>query len=165
MNNIDKLTFNLEMILTAVYDEDGNDVSNKYINWKMKDLDEMKEDNDENAACDYKWIITNLELEIFGSPFFEYCEDEIKFKIELDLRKDDGSDDEIYVILKSMPLHLKQLSLKCDIKIEEINVSISGIVHFKQCKLRAKLIDIVFDLEDLTELTILTNISVIAKYQ
>ena len=53
-----------------------------------------------------------------------------------------------------------------DLKLEQINVNISGIVHFKHDKLKRSLLDIGFDLqdEDIEELTISISVSVIAKY-
>ena len=161
----DEFTINLEMILTTVYDDNGNDVTNKYIECKTNDLDDGEDEEDKKGENNhYKWNITNLDA-IVESSYYVFSEDEIEFKIELDLRKENRYNN-IYIILKSMPLHLKQLSIKCDIKIEEINANISGFVHFKRGgKLRALIDSAEFELEDIEEMTILLNMNLIAKYQ
>ena len=65
-----------------------------------------------------------------------------------------------------MPLNLKQLSMRCDIKIEDINVNISNIVHFKQNKLKALLIDdILLHWDNMEKMTVLINMEIVAKHE
>ena len=132
---------------------------------KEKDLDEDREMNGYN----YKWIHPNLKetksKEKLKSPFYIYSKDEIKFEFGIET---DNCD--IYVILKSLQSDINRISIECDVRFGEMNINISGIVHFKQNALRRKLdtLDILPDFlkqEDSKQLTVLININVIAKYQ
>ena len=157
LENVEEFTFNLEMILTAVYDKNGNDLSEQYFN----DTDEKQEEinNIDTNLIDYKWNIKCTEPEILQSPFYVLVKDEIEFMIELNQKQE-----EIYVILNSME-NLQQLSMKCVLKIEELDVIISGIVHFKRGKLKGLLIETMPNFEtDMVETNILINMNVITKY-
>ena len=157
----EELTLNLEIILPAVYDKTGNDVSNQYIESKTDDLDEVNEESN-----DYYWDITNLDLEILESPFYIFSEDQIEFKIQLDLTKNDEMYDKIYIILKSMPSNIKQLTIKYVIQIDEINVDISGIVTFTQNKLKLSLIDewALNTSDNIKEMIVTVNTEFVSKY-
>ena len=163
MKHIDELTLNLEMILTAVYDANGNDSLFKYIVCKTEEFDEEKGKNEEEIdARDiwiFEWKIPNLDSKVLQSPFYTYPDDKIEFKIEFDLAAYT-----IHAILKEMPDHLKQFSMKFDIEIQDINNNISGYAHFKRNKLKAKIIDVALDLKDVKKMTVTINTCVIAMY-
>lgn len=161
MDNIDAFTFTLEMILTGVYDKNGNDLSENYINDTEQEQKEVIINDNVNSTNDYKWNINNLEAEILESPFYSLPGEEIEFKIELNQKED-----EISVILKPMT-NLKQLSMECVLKIEAMNVIISGIVHFKKHKLKGSMINTMprfATVTDLDEICVLINVNVITKH-
>ena len=138
----------------------------QYIDYEISDMDESKEENHTIVnVTDHTWNVTNLDSKVIESPFYYDVQNEFEFKVQLDFTKDGDEGDKIYIILKSMPSDLQQLSMKCNIKIEEVNTNISGIVHLKQKKLKGVLVDVVFDLEAVKTMTLITNIDVIAKYQ
>ena len=170
LQDVEELIFNLEMMLTAIYDNDGNDLSRKYIYDKKDDLDvgELKENYDHgtvNSVNHYRWDINNLEPKIVESQFYDDIKNGFEFKVQLDCTKDVDNSDKIYIILKSMPSDFKQLSIECNIKIEEINANISGIAHFKESKLKGLLVDVTFDLEEVEKMTVAITMKVIAKWQ
>ena len=144
---------------------DGNDLSPS----NLDNYDEEKHDSNYENTEDYQWNITNLQdlkkMFAIESPFYIYSNDEIEFRMKLDLRKNHYSDDEIYIILKSLPANIKQLSLKCEIKIEEFNLNLLGILHFKQTKLKAKITNFKLKKSDMKEMMTMTiRMHTIANY-
>ena len=158
---------NLEMVLTAVYDNDGNNVLNKYIDCKSSlDLKEEKKETEESNDKNHKWNTSRIRSASLHlqSPFYIDSENGIEFKIEL-IKGEHQDETDIYIILKSMPVDMRQLSMRCDVKIEQKNISMTGVVHFRQNRLKSKMIQVAFNFADLEEVTFSINMNVIEQYQ
>ena len=71
----------------------------------------------------------------------------------------------MFIVLKSMPANIKQLSLKFDIEFQEFDLNVTGILHFKQTNLNAKITHFRFKKSDMKEMTMIITMHTIAKYQ
>ena len=97
------------------------------------------------------------------SPLNEF--EGIKFEIELKTSEGNDDDDTIFFIADSSPDGVNQVSIKCEIKIEDIGANIRGTIHFKRDKLRALLVDtVILNLEETDRLSMNMKMQSIAKY-
>ena len=94
------------MILMAIYDQDGNDICNEYKNIKHKE-ESNKDDEVYDFNLNYEWNVENVQWNgKMESPYYKIKDEEIDFKMILDLSKfKQGEYQHLIIVEKSRNCH------------------------------------------------------------
>ena len=138
----DSVTFIVEMTLFAVWDANGNDVTKEYVEYQDRVIiSEIKEKR--------VTVTSECQLELkrnskISSAYYKMLDQDIEYKVQFDIPETYDDDNvEIFVEIKSLPSYIDRLCCFCMINIKELNIDISGIVHFRQTRLKDTLNDMI----------------------
>ena len=145
--NVDNFSFDLQMTLLAVYDTNGDDVTDECL--------EQKENAHNDITVRHEWKCDEVNVTKLESSYFRLIQYGLEYKVLFDGSNDQGST-EIVICVKELPKWMKQINLKCQVILVEKNVEICGVIYFTQNKLKSVLIDCIKLEGNLTELDSLT---------
>ena len=147
IQDLEYLTINVEIILFQVIDINHKDITNQFIDCDDNHIKNHRALRPDMGKANSWAIDIKNDANRIDSDWFMIKEHEIEYKMQLIFKNNDGRG-EILVLIKSLPIGIKGISLMCNIEMRagfdgESEVNISGVVHFTPSKSKCLLIDII----------------------